>query len=258
VVSPNADGFDDTGLVLFRLSAAATVTATLVDAAGATVATVGTASRRAGEQRFTVAVDSLADGAYTIVLRARGSTSEVTARVPLTVNRTLAHVLTSQRVFSPNGDGRLDTLDLGFLLTKPADVRVRVLRDGKWAANVFKGQLGTGGQAVPWDGKKPGGRLRDGDYEVRVTATNDLGSVSQWALFSVDTTPPTVSLYSVRPLRVRVREPVLLTIRLNGTWSTIDRKGPGLVTIPAATVRTLRVVARDAAGNASAPLIYRR
>src|SRR5215210_4065872 len=40
VVSPNADGFDDTGLISFRLSAPATVTATLVDAAGTTVATV--------------------------------------------------------------------------------------------------------------------------------------------------------------------------------------------------------------------------
>jgi hypothetical protein len=258
VVSPNADGVDDTGLVSFRLTAPATVTATLVDAAGATVATVGSGSRRAGEQRFTFAADALADGTYSIVLRARGSTTEVTARVPLSVNRTLGYVAASERVFSPNGDGRLDTIDLGFLLAKPAEVRVRALRNGKWVANVFKGQLGGGAQTVPWDGEKPYGRLRDGDYEAEVIARNELGAVSQRAPFSVDTTPPALSLYSVRPLRVRVFEPVVLIVQLNGKWSTIDRKRPGLVPIPATTVRTLRVVARDAAGNASRPLIYRR
>jgi N-acetylmuramoyl-L-alanine amidase len=259
VVSPNADGFDDTGLVTFRLTAPATVTATLVDAAGNTVATVGTGQRTAGEQRLSVAVDGVPDGLYTVVLRARGATSEVTARVPVAVNRTLGYVKASQRVFSPNGDGRLDTIDLGFLLLRPARVRVRVLRGGKWVANVFRGTLSDGGQTIPWDGKKAHGRLRDGDYEAEVIATNELGSVSQRAPFSVDTTAPSLRLYSVQPLRVRVLEPVRLAIQVNGKWTTIDRKRPGLVPIPRPEVlRKLRIVARDAAGNASAPLTYRR
>jgi hypothetical protein len=183
----------------------------------------------------------------------------VTARVPLVVNRTLGYVAASPPVFSPNGDGRLDSIDFGYLLVKPAEVRLRVVRNGKWVANVFTGQIAGGGpQTLSWDGKKPGGPLRDGDYEVEVTAKNELGSVSQRAPFAVDTTPPTVRLFSVQPLRVRVLEPVRLTIKLNGKWSTIDRKRPGLVPIPATTVRTLRVVARDAAGNASLPLMFRR
>jgi hypothetical protein len=259
VISPNADGFDDTGLVTFRLTAPATVTATLVDAAGNTVATVATGQRPAGEQRFSVAVDGVADGLYTVVLRARGATSEVIARVPVAVNRTLGYVEAFQRVFSPNGDGRLDTLGLGFLLLKPAQVRVRVLRQRKWVANAFKGPLSDGGQTITWDGKKPQGRLRDGEYEAEVIATNEVGSVSQRTPFSVDTTAPSLRLYSVQPLRVRVLEPVRLTIQLNGKWTTIDRKRPGLVPIPRpAVLRKLRVVARDAAGNASAPLTYRR
>jgi hypothetical protein len=259
ILSPNADGFDDTGLVSFKLSAPASVTATLVDAAGATVATVGTGSRPAGEQRLSFAVDNLGDGAYSIVLRARGATTEVTARVPVVVNRTLGFVAASERVFSPNGDGRLDTIDLSFVLLRPADVRIRVVRGGKWVANVFRGQVGSGGQTVPWDGKKPHGRLRDGDYEAEVIARNELGSVSQRVPFSVDTTAPSLRLYTLRPLRVRVLEPVRLTIQLNGRWTTIDRKRPGLVPIPRpAVLSKLRVVARDAAGNASAPLTYRR
>jgi N-acetylmuramoyl-L-alanine amidase-like protein len=259
VVSPNADGFADTGVVSFKLSAPATVTATLVDPAGTTVATVGTGSRPAGEQRFTFAVDNLGDGGYAIVLRARGATTEVTARVPVVVNRTLGYVAASARVFSPNGDTRLDTIELGFLLARPADVRIRVVRDGKWVANVFRGRVAGGGQTVPWDGKKPHGRLRDGDYEAEVIAANELGSVRQRAPFSVDTTPPALKLYSLRPLRVRVWEPARLVVQINGKWTTIDRPRPGLVPIPApAVVRKLRVVARDAAGNQSLPLTYRR
>ena len=257
VVSPNADGFDDAGLVSFRLAMPAAVTATLLDGAGSTVATIGTGQRAAGEQRFAFSADGLVDGAYTILLRARGTT-EVTARVPLRVNRTLGYVAAPQRVLSPNGDGRLDSIDFGFLLLKPAQVRIRILRNGYWAATVFKGGLAGGGQTVPWDGEKPQGRLRDGAYEAEVTARNELGAVSQRAPFSVDTTPPALRLYSVQPLRVQVLEPVLLTVQLNGKWSTIDRKRPGVVPIPATTVRKLRVVARDAAGNAGPPLIYRR
>jgi hypothetical protein len=258
VVSPNADGFDDTGQVSFKLSAPATVTVTLVDAGGATVAIVATGSRPAGTQRFSFAVDALGDGTYTIVLRARGSTADVTTRVPLIVNRTLGYVTASVPLFSPNGDGRLDSIDLGFLLVKPAELRVRVIRNGKWVANVFKGQVASGAQTVTWNGKKPDGRLRDGDYEAEVIAKNELGSVAQRVPFAVDTTLPTVRLFSVRPLRVRVLEPVVLTVTLNGKWSTIDRKRPGLVPIPATTVRNLRVVARDAAGNVSQALTYRR
>ena len=259
VLSPNADGFADSGIVSFRLSAPATVTSTLVDAAGVTVATLGSGSRPAGEQRFTVAVGGLVDGAYTIVLRARGPRSEVTARVPLKVNRTLGYVGVLDRVISPNADGVVDTLQAGFLLVRPADVRVRILRGGSWVANVFSGPLAGGPQELPWDGKRPGGRARDGEYEVEVMATNELGAVAQRATFSVDTTPPGLRLFSLRPLRVRVWEPVRLTIQLNGRWRTIDRGRPGLVPIQSpATVRTLRVVARDAVGNASAPLIYRR
>jgi hypothetical protein len=236
------------------------VTATLVDGTGATVATLGSGQRAAGERSFPVAVGGVPDGIYTIVLRARGRTTEVNARVALTVNRTLGYVGASERAFSPNGDGRLDTVYFGFLLTKPADVHVRVVRGRRWVATVAKAtRLEGGAQAIPWDGRKPSGRIGDGDYEVEVTAIDELGVVSQRAPFAVDTTPPALRLVSLRPLRVRVWEPVRLTIQLNGLWRTIDRSRPGLVPIPSSgTVRTLRVVARDAVGNASAPLIYRR
>jgi hypothetical protein len=257
VISPNGDGYDDSGLVSFVLGAPATVTATLLDGTGAAVAMLLSEPRTAGEQRFSFAADAFADGLYTIVLRARNST-EVTAQLRLAVDRTLGYV-TAAPVFSPNGDGRLDTVDFGFFLARPTVVRVRVVRGETWVANVFKGPLGEAGQKLAWDGKKPHGRLRDGDYEVEVTATSGLGTVSQRAPFSVDTTLPSLRLVSLRPLRVRVLESVRLIVQLNGRWSAIDRNRPGLVTIPApAVIRTLRIVAQDGAGNRAEPITYRR
>ena len=257
VVSPNGDAHDDVGGVSFVLGAPATVTASLLDASGTTVATLPSEPRPAGEQRLSFSAEALPDGAYTIVLRARNGT-EVSAQAPVTINRTLGYV-GADRVFSPNGDGRFDTIELGFFLARPANVQVRILRGDRWVANVVKGQFAESGHPVFWGGKKPHGRLRDGDYEVEVIATNELGSASQRAPFTVDTRAPSLRLFSLRPLRVRVLEPVRLIVQLNGRWSAIDRKRPGLVRIPSPTVvRSLRVVAQDAAGNRSEPLSYRR
>ena len=199
------------------------------------------------------------DGVYTVLLVAQSGSKQARAQVPLTVNRALGFVSASLPLFSPNGDGRLDSIRFGFQLAGSAAVRARVLRGGKWVANVFKGALPPGPQGVEWNGRKPRGRLRDGDYQVEVTASTALGPVSQRASFAVDTTPPALRLISLRPVRVRVLEPVRLAIQLNGRWITIDRKRPGLVTLGRPpVVRKLRVVARDAAGNASMPLTYRR
>jgi flagellar hook assembly protein FlgD len=259
VVTPNGDGNADTGAVSFTLGAPATVTARLLDAQGTLVATLLSGPRPAGRQTVPLVADALADGAYTVAISALSGTKEARAQAKVTVNRTLGYLGASAAVFSPNGDGRLDGIGFSFLLGRPADVRVRIVRNGKWVTNVAKGPLAEGQQAVDWDGRKPHGALRDGDYEVEVTAVNELGSVSQRAPFTVDTKAPRVRLYSLRPVRVRVLEPVRLTVQLNGRWSTIERRRPGIVTLgrPAA-VRKLRVVARDAAGNQSAPLSYRR
>jgi hypothetical protein len=254
VVSPNGDGYADATTISYVLGAPATVTATL----GAT--TLFSESKPAGEHTFSFSADAIADGSYTIALRARsGSGKEVAVQVAVTVSRTLGYLGVAEPVFSPNADGRLDTIHFGFLLGSSADVRARIVRGDTWVATLPGQSLSPGQQAIEWDGRKPHGRLRDGEYEVEVTATTALGAVSQRARFRVDTAPPLVRLYSLRPLRVRVLEPVRLIVQVNGRWSAIDRPRPGLVTIPAPSViRTLRVVAQDAAGNRAEPLTYRR
>jgi N-acetylmuramoyl-L-alanine amidase len=261
VVSPNGDGYADSTGIAFVLGAPATVSARLLDAQGVAVATVlAPEPRAAGEQTLRLVPDAVPDGAYRVVILAQnGGGKEVSAQVPVTVTRALGYLVTSAATFSPNGDGRLDKATFSFLLGSSAGVRVRIVRGQAWVATLASGPRSPGEQTVEWDGRKPHGRLRDGDYEAEATATTELGQVSQRAAFSVDTRAPSVRLFSLRPLRVRVLEPVRLIVQLNGRWSAIDRKRPGLVTIPApAVVRTLRVVAQDAAGNRGEPLSYRR
>ncbi|MEX2210272.1 MAG: N-acetylmuramoyl-L-alanine amidase [Gaiellaceae bacterium] len=250
VVSPNGDGYADTTTISYFLAAPATVSATVAGA------TLFSESKPAGEHNFGFAGETLPDGAHTILLRARNGT-EVTAQVPVVVNRTLGYARVESPLVSPNGDGRLDSVRATFLLGASADVRLRVLREGKWVANVFNGPLAVGEQTLAWDGRKPHGPLRDGAYELELTATNATGVVSQRVPVLVDTQPPAARLLSLTPLRVRIGEPGRLVVKVNATWSTIDRAKAGVVTIPSpAVLRSVRVVVRDLAGNAAEPLTY--
>ena len=86
VISPNGDGVDDTATISYTLSAPATVTATLVDATGATVSTLfADELQGAGPQSFVFYGDDVPDGSYTIQLDATANGKTVTASIPLVV-----------------------------------------------------------------------------------------------------------------------------------------------------------------------------
>ena len=88
VISPNGDGVDDFATISYTLSAPATVTATLLDATGATVSTLFTDELHgAGPQSFVFDGDGVPDGSYTIQLQASANGKTVTASVPLVVSR---------------------------------------------------------------------------------------------------------------------------------------------------------------------------
>ena len=75
------------------------------------------------------------------------------------------------------------------------------------------------------------------------------------ALFRIDTTAPTLRAISFRRLRFAVSEPATVRLTLNGRLITRTvRSGP--FSFGAARVRTMRVVAQDAAGNVSRILRY--
>src|SRR5262249_29162179 len=108
VVSPGGDPRDDGSAGAYRLTQPATGTGALVDASGATVATLFSGTRPAGSQRLTLAPQaSIADGAYRVVVTAQTATTTVSASAALTVDRTVDAFAVSSPVISPNGDGTL-------------------------------------------------------------------------------------------------------------------------------------------------------
>ena len=257
-ISPNGDGQADTALLTYRLNASANVTVEVVDPLGGVLSTVvDRVWTRAGEHRVVVDGVSLADGGYSIVVTARTTSGEIAQRlVPLTVSRMLGVVAVSPVVFSPNADGRRDRFTLTFALTAPADVRVRIERDGRRVASPFFGSLLPGSQRFVWDGVRSSGVLRDGTYAAIVEAEGDAGAISYGVPFVSDTVAPRVRILPGLRLRIEVSEPAMLTLRVDGRALKHDVKRVGVVRIPwNGVARHVRVVAWDAAGNKSSPAV---
>ena len=160
--------------------------------------------------------------------------------------------------FSPNRDGRADGIAFRFELAGPADVRLRILKEGKWVATLVGGPLEPGPQTVEWDGAKRFGRLLDGAYDAVVEATDAVATASVTLPFVSDTRRPRLRVTQRFPLRIWVSEPARLTIRIGGRSLVYDARAAGVARIPNAPRRgSIRAVAWDAAGNVSIPAIRR-
>jgi hypothetical protein len=255
-ISPNGDGVADSATVSYTTTAAATDTVTVADATGQDVATLaGPVSEPAGTHSVQFAADGLADGRYTLRVDAADAEHTVSQSVPVVVMRTLGSVSASPAAFSPNADGRADRLTVRFTLLETAATRVRVLRDGSWVATLSSEVAPAGAHTVRWDGAKRLGRLLDGAYTAVVDATTPIGTSSYAVPFVSDTQAPTVRILPGRPLRVWVSEPARLTVRVDGHPLDVSARVAGVVAIPwRAPAGHVRVVAWDAAGNASKPV----
>jgi hypothetical protein len=239
--TPNGDSLADSTTISYTLSQAATVTASLRDSFGQTLATLFTQQKAAGRQSFRFSAEGIADGSYTVVIVARGSNGrEVRVEVPVVVDRTLAAFTASPSVFSPNGDRRLDQLAFRFVLAAPAHVRLRLAS----GAVIHEADLAPGQHEVRWEE-----RLRDGRYAAVLEATGPLGTRAQTARFAVDTTKPRLRVLSARARRFSVDEVVTVVGTIGGR--RVEAKvGPGRFTLAAPPGR-IAIAAWDAAGNRS-------
>jgi flagellar hook assembly protein FlgD len=257
-ISPNGDGQADTATLAYRLSAAANVSVEIVDASGVVQATVvDRVWAGAGAHTVTLDGSALVDGSYDVRVTARTATGVVVERdTPLTVSSVLGLVSATPAAFSPNGDGRNDTLDVSFALTAPAQVRIRIERDGRWVASPLAATYAAGAHRFTWDGSRVSGRLRDGAYDAVVEVDATTGPISFGAPFVADTLAPRVRIIPGARLKVAVSEPSTLTFVIDGSAVRRVVKKAGTVRIPwPGPARRVRVVAWDAAGNASAPTI---
>ncbi|TML57826.1 MAG: hypothetical protein E6G18_12890 [Actinobacteria bacterium] len=250
-ITPNGDGQTDSSKISYTLTAPATVTATLRGPAGQDLSVLFSQARRAGKQSFSFTAAGIADGRYEIVLSASDGRTTVSSVVPVLVDRTVGGFTASPLAVSPNGDGVADTITFGFQLAQAASVKLEIAQAGKTLASVYSADLAPGAQTVPWG---PTG-LKDGKYAGVLTATNDVGTVTHTVLFRIDTVAPELRALSFRGLRFRVSEPATIRLTLNGRV-VIRTVRAGAFSFRASSVRSVRVVAQDAAGNVSRTLKF--
>ncbi|MFO7572486.1 MAG: peptidoglycan recognition protein [Gaiellaceae bacterium] len=258
-ISPNGDGQSDSATLAYTLPVAANVSVEVSDVFGGVVAIpIDRVWTRAGAQTVEITGDALPDGRYSVTLIARSPAgAEMRATVPLTVSRVLGLVSVSPAVFSPNGDGRQDTVTVRFSLTAPASVRVRVLRDGRGVAALLSNSLPAGSQRVVWDGLRAAGPIRDGSYSVVVDARDEVGAIAAAVSLVSDTRAPRIRVLPGRRLGLEVSEPAVVRLRVDGSPTTIAVERAGVVRIPSSGIpRRVRATARDAAGNVSPLLVW--
>jgi hypothetical protein len=111
--------------------------------------------------------------------------------------------LTFNRHFSPNGDGRFDTVVFAIRLRRTDDVTVSIVsRDGTLVRTLAEDLSVRKGRRYRfrWDGRTAAGRLApDGEYHVRVSLRGQ-GRVVNWGRkVFLDTTPPHPVVTYVRP-----------------------------------------------------------
>jgi hypothetical protein len=186
----------------------------------------------------------------------------------LLVDRTLGGLTAKPTPFSPNGDGRRDLLGVAFELSRPADVRVSVLRGETRVRRLVVGSLAAGPQHTVWDGRLADGRRApNGAYRIRVRATTSLGTRTLSQPVALDTRAPVVRILSARLVRGVTRIRLLLSERARlRIWYGTERWSDGdsiVVTRLAGERRVrrrvragvIRVVPRDAARNVGRPVV---
>ena len=194
----------------------------------------------------------------------------------------------SPRIFSPNGDGSLDTAGVTYTLLGPATVGIRVETTDGQVVRVLLPPTSesAGSHAGPaWDGgDQSASTVADGPYVIRATATTTAGSLDVTGPVTVDTRPAAVTLGAIVPdpyngvgpltIPVTVDEPGTATVTLSTAAPRRHAKAPTITiattAVPAGTTNvawnglwggkpaagggyTVRVYFTDQAGNAGAP-----
>jgi hypothetical protein len=254
VITPNADGSDDSATVSFTLGGAAQVLAQVLDVGGAPLLTLANEVRLAGNNSLEWGAHVLPDGRYRLVVTATSPTTKksVTKSVDVTVDRTLAGLEATPRLISPNGDGVADTMTLSFMLAQNVPVRLDIEQNAAVVATPFQGQLGIGPHTLDWDGTWNGAPVPDGVYTVVVTVTDQLGDIQLSLPITIDTKAPTLTIVNAQTLTFRLDEAATVTVLVDQKKRIVHGEGKGTFTIPIqGAVHQVSAEAQDLAGNVS-------
>jgi hypothetical protein len=184
------------------------------------------------------------EGHFQLVLTAANGKSTVTASVPVVIDRTVTRFALTPAITN-------SAVTFSFDLARVADVRLDIQRAGKVVAPVYSATLAPGVQAIGW---KAAG-TPDGVYAGALTTSGPVVTATRTLLFRIDTKPPTLRARSFRALRFWVSEPATVTLVLNGARA-VRSVHAGTFSYRHGAVRSVRISARDAAGNLSRTLRF--
>jgi hypothetical protein len=236
----------DRAKLSYRLKTRSLVTATLLDESGAVVATLFRKLKNPGLQTYPWAGVAVPDGHYRVQLLAQDARGrQAGATVPVTIDGTLA-------AFAPSATAFSRRVELSFELNAPAHVQLRV---GSGGPTLLDADLQAGPQQIEWDGSG----LPDGRYNVILGVTDSLTTLTRSRRVRIDRVAPVLRLLSLRSARLWVSEPARVTVVLNGRTRRLTLKRRGAFAVRhRGTVRALRAVAVDDAGNRSRMLRAKR
>jgi N-acetylmuramoyl-L-alanine amidase len=236
---------DGTSVVSYTLSTGATVTGTLTDSAGTTIAPLFSEPKPTGKQTFTFnALPTVPDGQYALKLQAQSADGQqATASTPIQLDRAIASFGVTPPVISPNGDGRNDAATISLTLTHAATATLALTKDGTQVAPIVTGAYDASTPITTiWGGEA----IADGTYDVTLT----IGSITRAVPLLIDTKPPALRAVSWPRLRFKDNEPGTVTLIADGRRYTKKLKVPGAVAFSTRIRgKKLSVAAHDVAGN---------
>jgi hypothetical protein len=185
VVSPNGDGVDDTQTLSYKLVRLSQVTATLTGPSGARVV-LAQDSEQPGLHTLQWNGQPSLEGGWQLIVAATDDLGRTTvAERDFLLDDTLASLQTTPAVAQLRPKAR-GVVAAAFQLAHAAQVTATVeTRSGIVLATILNTRLQPGAQKALWNGRLWTGALAfSGAYQVRVVATNSIGTVSLVAPFT--------------------------------------------------------------------------
>jgi hypothetical protein len=277
-ITPNGKGVNDEAKISYRLTRRADVSAMLISADGKTKYVLRQPQTRTPDDyeiRFDGAVPVpgkdwlrvVPNGTYQVVIQAKDATGQtITRQAVLTVKDAdttppeITDVSVQYTTFSPNGDGEQDTTNIGYKLTKKAEVRVYAT-DAKGGFYLIRApkKLDASLQSFTWDGTQNGGNvLADGKYNIHIEATDAAGNYTDYVtpVTIANGGTPRAEISSVRfsPLAIAVGGDIHVQITVKNTGTVpLKTLGP-----PSGTKYTTEESYASFVGPDKVPLYYER
>lgn len=255
VITPNADGVDDSVTINYRIGQPAQVSVFLEDAAGTQYTIRNAAPREPSDEPYALRFDGtvtgaesgivqqvLPDGTYTWTVEATPRNGgpaerqqgrlEVRDAAPLVSEDGLIADLQVTPQFSPNEDAVEDVAYFNYRLPVSATVGINITQPNGESFPFIAADEGPFAQSHIWDGKRPDGSLiSSGTYTYTITAQDAVGNIAQrQGQIQVDNpgrSEARITFVHIAPVEIALGNTITMTVRVKNTGNVpIRTQGP--------------------------------